>query len=485
MSRQIINLTKQTLTYGLGNILTRFITFLLLPLFTNILTPEEYGLATLVFVFLGFMNIIYHYGMDSAFLRSFGDAKDENTKRRLFSTAIWLSLGTGFTFSLLIYTFSGSLSSLLLKNTQYINLFQLAAGILLFDAVAHVPFALLRMKEKAITFIIIKLINVVTTLGLNIYLIAIVKTGISGIFLSAFIASVITAIIVYSVTISSLRFNFSLILVKDYLKFGLPFVPAGLASIMMETIDRYIIEHLKDTATVGLYSAGYKLGIFMLLITTAFNYAWQPFFLRIGNTKEAKPLFARIFTYYILGTLFVWITFSAFIHEIIRFKFFGFSILGPSFYDSEIIIPVVLLAYIFQGVYLNFMPGIYFEKKTHYIPLLTFSGALVNIGLNFVLIPLLGIMGAAVATLVGYVVMALLTFPISQKLFRIHYEWWRIIKVIFSACVATTFIIILGPFILVKLLGIVIFIVIIFIINTLTNNEKSAIKKFLNKIQNK
>ena len=123
MSRQIINLTKQTLTYGLGNILTRFITFLLLPLFTNLLTPEEYGLATLVFVFLGFMNIIYHYGIDSAFLRSFGEAKDKESKRRLFSTAIWLSLGTGFTFSLLIYTFSGSISAILLKDTQYCLLY--------------------------------------------------------------------------------------------------------------------------------------------------------------------------------------------------------------------------------------------------------------------------------------------------------------------------------------------------------------------------
>ena len=121
------------------------------------------------------MNIIYHYGIDSAFLRSFGEAKDKDSKRRLFSTAIWLSLGTGFTFSLLIYTFSGSISAILLKDTQYVNIFRLAAGVLLFDSAAHVPFALLRMKEKAITFIIIKLINVVTTLGLNIYLLAIVK----------------------------------------------------------------------------------------------------------------------------------------------------------------------------------------------------------------------------------------------------------------------------------------------------------------------
>ena len=321
------------------------------------------------------------------------------------------------------------------------------------------------MKEKAITFIIIKLINVVTTLGLNIYFIAIVKTGISGIFLSAFIASVITVIIVYSVTISSLRFNFSLILVKDYLKFVLPFVPAGLASIMMETIDRYIIEHLKGTATVGLYSAGYKLGIFMLLITTAFNYAWQPFFLRIGNTKEAKPVFARVFTYYILGTLFVWIALSAFIHEIVRFKLLGFSIVGPSFYDSEIIIPVVLLAYIFQGVYLNFMPGIYFEKKTHYILLFTFSGALVNIGLNFVLIPRFGIMGSAVATLAGYVTMALITFPVTQKLFKVPYEWSQIFKIVLSSIIAIYTIIHFGNSLSYKFLSVFIFLILVLFMN--------------------
>jgi len=465
MSRQIINLTKQTLTYGVGNILTRFITFLLLPLFTNLLTPEEYGLATLVFVFLGFMNIIYHYGIDSAFLRSFADTEDEDNKRRLFSTAIWLSLGTGFMFSTLIYTFSYSLSSLLLKDPQYVNIFRMAAGILLFDAAAHVPFALLRMNEKAKTFIIIKLINVITTLGLNIYLITIVKTGISGIFLSAFIASVITMIIVSLVTISSLRFNFSLILVKKYLKFGLPFVPAGLASIMMETIDRYILAHLKDTATVGLYSAGYKLGVFMLLITTAFNYAWQPFFLRIGNTKEAKPIFARVFTYYILGTSFVWITLTAFMHEIIRFQFFGFSFIGPSFYNSEIIISVVLLAYIFQGVYLNFIPGIYFEKKTHYIPLLILPGALVNICLNFVLIPRFGIMGAAIATLVGYIVMAFITFPVTQKLFKVPYEWGQISKIVLSSLVAIYTIINFGNSLPYKFLSVFIFLILILFMN--------------------
>ena len=234
---------------------------------------------------------------------------------------------------------------------------------------------------------------------------------------------------------------------------------------MMETIDRYIIEHLKGTATVGLYSAGYKLGIFMLLITTAFNYAWQPFFLRIGNTKEAKPVFARVFTYYILGTLFVWITLSAFIHEIVRFKLFGFSIIGPSFYDSEIIIPVVLLAYIFQGVYLNFMPGIYFEKKTHYILLFTFSGALVNIGLNFVLIPRFGIMGSAVATLAGYITMALITFPVTQKLFKVPYEWSQIFKIVLSSIIAIYTIIHFGNSLSYKFLSVFIFLILILFMN--------------------
>jgi len=461
---QIKQLTRQTLVYGAGNVLTRFVTFLLLPLFTNILTPQEYGLITLVYVFLGFMNIIYHYGLDAAFMRHYSEAEGNQQKRRIFSTALWLVLGTSGLLSLLVFGLAKPLSIVLLGHSQYYFLFTLAAGILCFDALAHIPFAFLRMKEKAGIFVSIKLLNVLITLGLNIYLVAFLKRGIVGIFTSAFLASVITALAVFITTFTFLKPTFSSSLARSLLKFGLPFVPAGLASITMEMIDRYILAILKDTATVGIYSAGYKLGIFMLLLTTAFQYAWQPFFLKMGKTDESRSVFSKIFSYYCKISLFVWIILSAFIHGIIRLRVLGYSLIGSSYYEAESIVPIILLAYVFQGVYLNFLPGIYFEKKTTYIPIITAVGALVNIGLNLILIPIHGIMGAAIATLAGYATMSVLTFYISRRLFPIPYEWKRVFAIVFVAILSFFVILLFGQTILFKLIGIVLYIVVIFIL---------------------
>lgn len=475
MTTQIKQLTRQTIVYGAGNVLTRLVTFLLLPLFTHLLTPEEYGLTTLVYIFLGFMNIIYHCGLDAAFMRHYSETKGNQQKRQFFSTAIWLTLGISGLLSLFIAGFAKPLSLILLGNSQYHHLFTLTAGILLLDSLGHIPFALLRIKEKAGIFISIKLLNVITTLGLNIYFVAILNHGIAGIFTSVFLASAITTLSVFLTTIFSLRATFSLQLAKAYLTFGLPFVPAGLATIAMEMIDRYILASLKDTATVGIYSAGYKLGIFMLLLTTAFHYAWQPFFLKKGKTDESRLVFARIFSYFIMTSLFVWITLSAFIHEIIRFSISGYSLIGPSYYEAESIVPVILLAYVFQGAYLNFLPGIYFEKKSYTIPIIASLGAVVNIALNFILIPIYGMMGAAAATVGGYVIMSSVTFFISKRLFAVPYEWNKIIRIVFSAVVSFSVISLFDETFFLKLMGILVFIFGIFVLKVLSPEEKKEI----------
>ncbi|MBC8185630.1 polysaccharide biosynthesis C-terminal domain-containing protein, partial [candidate division KSB1 bacterium] len=333
-------------------------------------------------------------------------------------------------------------------------LFVLTSGIIFLDSISHVPFAFLRFREKSKQFINIKIVNVLLTFGLNIYFVAILKKGISGIFISNFIASLVTTIILYLLILPSVRFLFDFKKAKSMVNFGIPFIPAGLSATTMQMIDRYILKNLTDISTVGIYSAGYKLGIFMLLITSAFYYAWQPFFLKMGKKEESRPIFARVFTYFIAITSFLWILVSAFIHELIHFKLFGFSILGPEYYDCESIIPIILLAYIFQGVYLNFLPGIYFEKKTKYITIFCGLGALVNVLLNFILIPLFGILGAAFATLAGFVVLSFSTYWVSQKLFYVPYEWKRVLIIVFAWTISSFLIFISSGSILIKLLAV-------------------------------
>jgi len=426
MSSNIRSLTKQTLIYGVGTILARFVTFLLLPVYTNRLSPADYGLASLVFAFLGFMNIIYNYGLDSALMRYYSGTKDPTARTSTFSTAIWLTLATSAFLSVIIFSMNGFFSRWLLEDVKYAQLMKYSAVILCLDCICHVPFALLRLEEKPYQFMGIKLLNVFVIFSLNIYFVVILKRGVTGIFQSNLITSAFTALVVYIVTLSRVRFTFSGKTAKDLTLFGLPFIPAGLATVCMEMLNRYILQDMIGLEAVGIFSAGFKLGIFMLLLTTAFYYAWQPFFLKAGPQESSRTLFSRIFTYFVLIELSCWLILTAFIHEIVHFHVGNMYLIGKEYQSCETMVPFILLGYVFLGINQVFLPGIYFEKKTHYLAYLTIFAAAVNVGANYIFIPLFGMVGSAYSSLAGYLALAVSGYFVSQRLFRVPYELRRV-----------------------------------------------------------
>ncbi len=426
MAASIKSLTKQTLIYGIGTILARLVTFLLLPVYTNILPAAEYGLASLIFAFIGLMIIIFNYGLDSAVIRYYSEANDDLNRTKILSTAIYLSLVTSAFLGLLIYALSGYLGKTLLHDPAHANLIRYAALILFFDALAHVPFALLRLEEKPFQFMGIRLVNVVVVFTLNIYLVAHLRLGVDGIFQSNLITSALTTLILFIMIIPKLRFTFSGSMAYDLAQFGLPFIPAGLATVCMEMLNRYILERLMDLRAVGIFSAGFKLGIFMLLLTSAFYYAWQPFFLKAGPRESSKPLFARVLTYFVLVELTFWLVLTAFMPEIVHFHIGSVYLIGPEYQGCEPMVPLILLGYVFLGINQVFLPGIYFEKKTRYLAYMTFLAAAVNVAANFLFVPLLGIVGSAYASLLGYFILAIQGYFVSQRLFRVSYDFRRV-----------------------------------------------------------
>ncbi|HOG75060.1 MAG TPA: oligosaccharide flippase family protein [Candidatus Marinimicrobia bacterium] len=426
MTSSIRSLTKQTLIYGVGTILARLVTFLLLPLYTNILPAAEYGLASLVFAFNGFMIIIFNYGLDSAMMRYYGESTEPAVRKRLLSTSIWLTISTSLILSGLIYGYSGFLGRVLLGDAARGELLRYSAGILFFDAIAHVPFALLRLEEQPIRFMSIRLLNVIMMFGLNIYFVAHLQRGVAGIFQSNLITSAVTTTILFILIIPRLSLQFSGESARNLILFGLPFIPAGLATVCMEMLNRYILEHLMGLEAVGVFSAGFKLGIFMLLLTNAFYYAWQPFFLKAGPQESSRLLFARIFTYFVLVELIFWLVLTALMPEIVRFHIGQIYLIGKEYQSCEPMVPIILMGYVFLGIYQMFLPGIYFEKKTRYLAYLTIFAALVNVGFNFILIPSLGILGSAFSSLIGYFTLAVCSYFVSQRLFRVPYELRRV-----------------------------------------------------------
>ena len=197
-------------------------------------------------------------------------------------------------------------------------------------------------------------------------------------------------------------------------------------------IDVPIVTALTDYATVGLYRANYKLGIFMMLVVQMFNYAWQPFFLTNAKEKNAKEIFSKVLTLFVLFAGFIWLFLTVIIDDIVHIHLpGGRTLIGADFVDGFYIVPVILLAYVFHGMYYNFTAGLYIKEKTSYFPWVTGVGAIVNVAVNYALIPLYGIMGAAIATLASYVVMAAGLYFSSSKFYKINYEWGKISIIMF------------------------------------------------------
>jgi O-antigen/teichoic acid export membrane protein len=218
---------------------------------------------------------------------------------------------------------------------------------------------------------------------------------------------------------------------KKLMPFGLTNVPAYLSAMMVQVIDRPIVQAFLGLAMLGVYQANYRMGIIMMVFVSLFEYAWRPFFLRESRTNDerARLIFSRVFTYFMLIACLGFLALSLFLPDLLMVKLplVHRAIFAKREYATGLdIIPVVLAAYIFQGMYTNFIAGIYIKEHNKILPFITGLGAAVNVITNVILIPQMGIMGAALATLFAYIAMAAAIYWQVQKVYFINYDWRRV-----------------------------------------------------------
>jgi len=425
MFDKLKELTKDTAIYGISTMVGRFLNFILVPFYTNIFAPSDYGIVQLLYAYLAILNIVFIYGLDSAYLK-FAAFKDIGDDKDNFSTPYIAVFATSLLISLLIVINVNVIGTSFGIPAQYNYLIYLAIAIIFVDANAVIPFLKLRLERRAKIFSLFKIINICVNIFLNLYLILVLKWGIEAVFVSNLIATVVSLLLVSPTIIKNFKFKFHTLLFKRMLKFGLPFLPAGFAVMLVQVIDVPILQKLTDLKTVGIYKANYKLGIFMMLFVNMFQYAWQPFFLQNAKDPSAREMFSKVLTYFVLVGSILLIVLSLFINDVAQIKIAGYSLIGSQYWSGLNIIPIVLLAYLINGMYVIFSAGIYIEEKSIYVPIITGLGALVNVVVNFVLIPVLNITGAALATLASYFVMALGYYYVTQKFYKVKYELKRI-----------------------------------------------------------
>jgi O-antigen/teichoic acid export membrane protein len=439
MIEKIKELTKDTIIYGISTIVGRFLNFLLVPIYTNYISTSDFGVFANIYAYIAILTILFIYGMDAAFLK-YSSLADESKKKDSFSTPFIFVFLTTILIVLLLFILKIPFLDLMKVPSEYSYLYLYFILILAFDATALIPFASLRLKRKAARFTSIKLINIFINLSLNLILIVGYNYGIEAIFISNLAASGFSLLALLPEIISNLKINVDPELLKKMLWFGIPYLPASIAAMLVQVIDRPIVLALTDASTLGVYQANYKLGIFMMLFVSMFQYAWQPFFLTNAKEKNAKDIFSKILTLFLLSATFIWIVLTLFVEDLAKFEFLpGKTIIGQEYLSGLIIVPIILLGYLFHGLYVNFTAGIYIEEKTKYFPIVTGSGAVINTAVNFLLIPFIGLIGAALATLVSYMVMSGGLFYVSQKFYETKYEYKKIGKILFLILVSASF----------------------------------------------
>lgn len=446
-------LASETAIYGASSILGRMIGYLLVPFYTWYFEPHRYGVVLAIYAAFVFLNVLYTYGMEAAYLTFASKAKEKANVQEIFSTATWLLLGSTAIFSLLLVVLKDEVGLLINIEGQWTYLLYYAAGILFFDTMAVVPFADLRLQNRPWRFAVVRLAGIFTNIGLNIGLIVGLGWGISAVLLSNVISSGLVVLLLMPVYTDRLRWTFKPELQKQLLRFGLPFLPSGLGFAMTEVVNRTYIGRMSgervldlygssinleatalETAEgiygqhmMGVFGAALKIGVAMMLVAQMFRFAWQPFFLKHAEDADAKPLFARVFTLFTAAELSIFLAVSFFADELVALPVpnVGYFI-EPSYWLGLHVVPLILLAYLFQGWYYVFSAGLYITQKTIYFIHCTVLGAAVTLVLNIWLVPYYGMAAAAWATVAAYMVMALSLLFITQRFYPIQYAWKRI-----------------------------------------------------------
>ena len=422
---------KHSVIYSIGNIATKLIGIVLLPLYTKHITVSEYGVLGILEITIMILTQVLILGQSQALLR-FRDLEEYKAKRKsiLFTIFIFL-FGIGFISNLLGQNLASPISSLFFQPSQFTIYFKLCFYIIFLRIINNLFLSVLRAKEKSVFYATANIIKIAIILGFNIYFVAFAKIGVKGILYSYLIGDGLLFLILFPNMISEMIPKFDSKILRAALTFGFPLIFTSLAGMLLNMGDRYILKLLIDYKEVGLYNLGYKVaGVLNVFLIQSFSLALLPMAYKIYGKKGDKRYYSKMQTYFVFVLLWAGLSLSLFGKELIRIL-----ALNPDYWVAYQVVPYIILAYIFSGAKYIASLGLYLKRKTKYIAYNTIGAAILNIGLNFLLIPKYKMIGAAIATLISFVVLFFATYFVSNRFYKIPYENMKFLKMLVLAVV--------------------------------------------------
>lgn len=424
MWNHLRQLVKHTVIYGLGNVATSILSFLLVPLYVHYLTPSEFGLYALMLIVYNLLSTLTDCGFTQSITRYYYDdsqkLSDEQLaifQRTLISTALVATIIISCSIALVCYLVADWVAVDLFSTGSYSLYLKLVAITLLFRGITVTPMMYLRLRERSLAYTLLAFIQIALFLTLNIVLVAILKLGVVGIFYSLLVSNAAYAVLLISAIARDIGLHLHASIAKGLFRFGLPIVPSLLLIWVIDFSDRYLLDLYTTKTEVGIYYLGYKFGQAMLFVVTAFTLGWVPIRFKILALAEPKVVYARIATFYLAGAGLAWLALSVFSREII-------VLTSPfAFHRAAAFIPPVAFGYLVFGLSTLLVTGIGVASRTGSYPFVVLAASFLNIILNILLIPRVGAMAAAYSTLAAYVVLAFGSLYFSQRLYPIAYEY--------------------------------------------------------------
>lgn len=443
-------LAGETVAYGFSSVLGRLLNYLLVPLYTSVFLPGEYGIVTELYAYIAFLNVLYAYGMETTYFRFTTDSDHD-----YFSDAFWSIFISSILFSSAIFFNAEPIAQWLGYQGQatYIKWLSL---ILAADAVVAIPFARLRKEGKAIAFASFKLANIFLNIGFNLFFLiwcpSVIEDspnsmlrkiynpelGIGYVFLSNLLAN--TAYLIFLMpTILKVKIQFSFMEWQKMLRYGWPILVIGFAGVTNEMLSRALLkyrlpegfyENYNNLEALGIFGACYKLSVFMTLTVQAFRYAFEPFLFKQAKEKNSPQVFSKVMTAFVWFTSVAWVTTSLLLPVVAPI-----FLRNASYLDALGTVPWLLGGGLFLGVFYNLSIWYKLKDKTKYGAIITLLGALLTLIFNWVLIPLLGYMGSAVTTFFVYMLMSLISFLWGRKHYPIPYQGKVVWYVLFAGII--------------------------------------------------
>ncbi|MFQ5769231.1 MAG: lipopolysaccharide biosynthesis protein [bacterium] len=424
MSSPIKNIIKHSSVYSFSNILSKSIGFLLIPVYTRYLTPSDYGTLEILSITSQVLIIICTLGIGNGLLRVYlYDCKNQDEQKQATTAAyLFITFMSLLIFGLAIILAS-NISELAFDSSKLSFWFIIVfiSGLLSVNNV--IPMRVYRAERQSVKFTFVNLSKFILVLLSNIYFVVYLRLGVVGVLYGSLIGAAFAFGLNFVFVRNYFTRKFSFVQIKKMFRFGFPLLPAMLALWIITSTDKYLLAQYSSLHDLGLYSMGLRFAvIFEIVFRMPFDTNWPSICFPLAKQENAKQEFSKIFTYYLLAGSFLALTLALLAKPAIHIM------TTHDYYESYQVVPILVAAFMFRGISSNIGIGIWLSGKTEYQALIMIGASVMNILLNFILIPIWGTMGAATATIISFMVMAFAHYTISQKLFPVKYEALRIIK---------------------------------------------------------